>query len=88
MLPAMGDPDIQREVKAFIVEAFLFGQDEANLGNDQSLLASSILDSTGILELIGFLEEKYAFKVEDDEVVPDNFESIDQITAFVRRKRA
>lgn len=72
-------------VKDFIVENFLFG-DESPLENDTSFLESGVIDSTGILELIVFLEETYGIKVEDDELVPENLDSLLNVAQFVEQK--
>jgi acyl carrier protein len=53
---------------------------------NDSLLENGVIDSTGVLELVAFLEEHYAIKVEDDEVIPDNLDSTDSITAYVEKK--
>ncbi len=72
-------------VKAYIVENFLFGDDH-RIGPDTDFLENGILDSTGVLELVGFLEEKFGIRVEDDEVVPDNLNSLEKITLYISRK--
>jgi acyl carrier protein len=72
-------------VKAYIVENFLFG-DDRRIAPDTDFLEHGILDSTGVLELIGFLEEKFGIRVEDDEVVPDNLNSLEKITRYIARK--
>jgi acyl carrier protein len=72
-------------VKAYIVENFLFG-DERRIGPDTDFLENGILDSTGVLELVGFLEEKFGIRVEDDEVVPDNLNSLEKIARFISKK--
>lgn len=74
-------------IRDFIVETFLFGEAGA-LTPTQSLLRSGVLDSTGVMELILFLEQKFGVKVEDSEVVPDNLDSIASISAFLERKLA
>ena len=76
---------IDEDVQDFVVKNFLFGQQNA-LAPDESLLERGILDSTGVLELIAFLEEHYAIKVEDDDVTPDNLDSVARISDFVSRK--
>jgi acyl carrier protein len=78
---------LQHEIRAFIVENFLFGQESKPLGNDESFLESGIIDSTGVLELVGFLEDRYQITVEDDELVPANLDSVDRLVGFVTRKR-
>ncbi|MBD3344247.1 MAG: acyl carrier protein [Chitinivibrionales bacterium] len=73
------------EVKQFIVDNFLFG-DDSKLQNDTSFLESGIIDSTGILEVITFLEETYDIKVEDEEMLPENLDSLNNISTFVTKK--
>lgn len=77
--------NVCQDVREFIVSNFLFG-DAATLQQDTSLLDSGTVDSTGVLELIMFLEEKYELKIQPDEVVPDNLDSISRIVRFVRVK--
>ena len=72
-------------VKGYIVENFLFG-DDRRIAPDTDFLENGILDSTGVLELIGFLEEKFGIRVEDDELVPDNMNSLEKITRYIARK--
>ena len=72
-------------VKAYIVENFLFG-DDSRIGPETDFLENGILDSTGVLELIGFLEEKFGIQVDDDEVVPDNMNSLEKITRYISKK--
>ena len=72
-------------VKAYIVENFLFG-DDSRIGPDTDFLENGILDSTGVLELVGFLEEKFGIRVEDDELVPDNMNSLEKITLYISKK--
>lgn len=78
--------DYEPTIKNFIVENFLFG-DGKNLQRDTSFLQSGIIDSTGILELITFLEDTYEIKVEDDELIPENLDSLDNVSSFLKRKR-
>ncbi len=72
-------------VREFIVENFLFG-DGQQLQDDTSFMESGIIDSTGILELITFLEEKYEIKIEDDELIPENLDNLQNVSRFVDRK--
>lgn len=78
---------IKTELRAFIVENFLFGDDSTPLGGEQSLIDSDMVDSTGILELVSFLEERFGIALADADIVPANLDSIDRIAAFVERKR-
>lgn len=73
------------EIKAFIISNFLFGQDRG-LADDQSFLESGIIDSTGMLELVSFVEEKYGISIEDRELVPQNLDSLRNISQLVARK--
>lgn len=75
------------EIRQFIVDRFLFGDDK-KLGDDDSLLEAGIIDSTGILELINHLEEQYGIKVNDDELLPENLDTIASIVAYLAKKVA
>ncbi len=72
-------------VRNFVVEHFLFGEGDT-LKGDTSFLEEGIIDSTGILELVMFLEETYNLKVEDSELVPENFDTLDNITCYLDKK--
>lgn len=72
-------------VSSFIVENFLFGDSES-LREDTSFLEEGIVDSTGILELVMFLEETYGIKIEDDELIPENFDNLNRIVKYLERK--
>ncbi len=73
------------KVREFVVENFLFG-DGGSLKEDTSFLEEGIVDSTGILELVFFLEETYDTKVADDEVIPENMDNLQNIARFIDRK--
>jgi acyl carrier protein len=79
---------VDTEIRAFLTEVFFLGDDPGSLDGAKSLIDSGIIDSTGVMELVGFLEEKYAIRIEDDELVPENLDSIDNIVAFVGHKQA
>lgn len=72
-------------LRAFIAENFLFRAD-ADISDDQSLLESGVIDSTGVLELIAFLESTYGISIADEEIVPDNLDSIDSMASYLARK--
>lgn len=74
-------------VKAFIVENFLFREDEP-LKENTSFLESGIVDSTGILELVAFIEETFGIRMADDELIPENLDSLSNIENYLRRKTA
>lgn len=77
--------DFRDELRSFIVETFLLGQAE-RLREDTSFLGEGIIDSTGVLELVSFIEERYGIRVEDSELIPENLDSIANVAAFVRTK--
>ena len=77
---------INAQVKAFVVENFMFGQGGDGLADTDSLMDKGIVDSTGVLEMVTFLEETWGITVEDDELLPENLDSIANIAAFVNRK--
>jgi acyl carrier protein len=75
------------KIRAFVIENYLFGEEE-KLRDSDSFMESGIIDSTGILELVRFLETSFGVKVADEDLIPDNLDSIDKIVAFVQRKLA
>ena len=81
----MQEPEYYKVVDDFIVEHFLFGN-KHDLEGDSSLLENGIIDSTGALELTEFLEERFNIKIEDEEFIPENLDSINNICAFVDSK--
>ena len=78
--------DISAQIKTFMVDNFLFG-DGSGLEEGTSFLDSGIIDSTGILELVTYLEETFGISVADDELVPENLGSIANIVSYLKRKR-
>lgn len=79
-----GDP--APVIREFIVTNFLFG-DDAGLGDDSSLVEAGALDSTGVLELVAFIEEHFGIAIDDRDLVPENLQSITCIAAFVTRRQ-
>jgi len=77
---------LRSEIKQFILGNYLFTTDESAIADDDSLLKKGIVDSTGMLELIMHVEEKYGIKVAEDEMIPVNLDSVLNVTAFVERK--
>ena len=80
----MQTTDIESEIRNFLVTNFLFGRTKA-LRDDASLLGG-VIDSTGAIELVIFLQDRFAITVEDHEVVPENFDSVRNIVAYVAKK--
>lgn len=75
------------EIRRFISENFLFGQ-EREFADGDSFLENGIIDSTGVLELVAFLDEKYGIAVSDEELLPQNLDSVANLAAFIARKQA
>lgn len=77
---------IEKRVRDYILENYLFTDDQSELNNDESFLAKGIVDSTGVLEVIMFLEESFSIIVEDDEMIPENLDSVNNIVQFIQRR--
>jgi acyl carrier protein len=77
--------DPKTQIRAFIIENFLFGN-AAGFADDTSFLEEGIIDSTGVLELITFLEEEFAIKVDDQELTPENLDSVNNVLTFLEAK--
>jgi len=80
--------EIEQEIKRFVTDNFMLGGNPRKLTDQDSFLENGFIDSTGVLELVGFIEETFEVSVADDELVPDNLDSISKIAAYVRRKKA
>jgi len=80
------EQQIRQQIVDFITNNFLFGDTGKELNDRDSLLENGIIDSTGVLELIAFIEETFGIKVEDEEIVPENLDTIADITYFVEQK--
>ena len=77
--------EVKGKIREFVVENFLFGKDDG-LNDDTSFLDEGIIDSTGILELVSFLEEEFSISVEDEELIPENLDSILNVVAYLEKK--
>jgi acyl carrier protein len=77
---------VAERVRKFVRENFFVGEEEP-LAEETSLIAGGIVDSTGMLEVIAFLESEFGIRIEAEEMVPDNLETIGRIVAFLGRKR-
>jgi acyl carrier protein len=82
------DSQLAAQLREFISSEYLFGDDSRMPADTDSLLETGVLDSTGVLELIEFLEEKYAISVDEDETVPENLGSVANISRYVTAKLA
>jgi acyl carrier protein len=76
---------IREAVRHFVVENFTFGR-QTELTDEDSFQENGIIDSTGVLELIGFIEEHFALKLQDSDLIPENLDSIQRVTDFVQRR--
>jgi|HubBroStandDraft_6_1064221.scaffolds.fasta_scaffold593610_1 acyl carrier protein len=82
----MPTTDIERDIRGFLVDTFLFGRSEEL--RDDAPLMDKVIDSHGVVELVVFLQERFAIRVEDEEVTTDNLDSVDKAAAYVARKLA
>jgi len=80
--------EIKNKIRSFIEENFLFRDDGPELGDSESLLDAGVIDSTGVLELVAFLEAEFAISMADADIVPANLDSIKAIVGYVERKTA
>ena len=79
---------IKDTLRTFVLENFLFTDDPEALADDGSFLERGIVDSTGIMEVITFIEEEYGFTVANDEMVPENLDSVESLVAYVQKRQA
>ena len=79
-------PTNSDKIRAFIFSNFLFDAQQIALDNDTSFLEQGIIDSTGVLELVEWLEETFAMKVDDEELIPENLDSVNRLAQFIARK--
>jgi acyl carrier protein len=79
---------VRDHVETFVLENLLLGDASRLPSGEQSLIQTGVIDSTGILELIEYLETEFGIRIEDTETVPDNLDGIDRIERFVHRKLA
>jgi acyl carrier protein len=80
--------EIEDRVRTFVADNFLFREDRVQLSDMESLLDAGLIDSTGVLELVAFVESQFRIQVADAEIVPDNLDSIQSIVRYVKSKLA
>ena len=78
--------ETREQIKNYIAETFLFSDDGFNMSDDVSFLDEGIIDSMGVLELIMFVEETFGISVEDDDIKPENFDSVNKLYEYIHRK--
>lgn len=82
----MASGDTRGVIRGYLQDRFMIGRSMSSLMDTDPLLEKGILDSTGVLELVGFIEETFSFSVEDEELVPGNLGSVENIVRYVERK--
>jgi acyl carrier protein len=80
------EQEMVNKLREFIKNNFLLGND-ANLKNDDSFMGKGIVDSTGILEVVSFVEETFGFKIADEDLLPDNLDSINNLVNYIQKKQ-
>jgi acyl carrier protein len=80
--------DVEKRVRRFVEDNFLFRDDRTDLSDSESLLDAGLIDSTGVLELVAFLELEFEIRMADAEIVPANLDSIKAIVGYIERKLA
>jgi acyl carrier protein len=83
----MSRDELIARIKQFVIDNFLLGEDEDQLEIEGSLLEQGVLDSTGVIELVSFVEEEYGIEVPDQDVVPDHFGSISGLAAYILQRK-
>jgi len=79
---------IEEKLRNYILENYLFTDDQSALNNGDSFLDKGIIDSTGILEVIYFIEDEFNIKVDDEEMIPENLDSVNNIVNFIEQKQS
>jgi len=77
---------VPRQIRSFIVNNFLYGASDNGPDYADSFLEKGIIDSTGVLELVAFIEETYSIELDDEELIPENLDSIANVTAYLQKK--
>jgi len=77
----------QEDLRRFIIENFLYGDQRVVLKDEDSFSDRGIIDSTGVLELVAFVESQFGIAVQDEEMIPDNFDSLSKLARYVERKQ-
>ncbi len=85
-MAAIDQIEVQKKLRDFITETFLVGSDISSINDNDSFMEKEIVDSTGILELTAFVETEFDIAIEDDEMTPDNLDSIEKLVNFIARK--
>lgn len=79
--------NVKEQIRQFVAENFLFSNNGFDLDDDESFLEAGVVDSLGVLELVTFVEEEFDVQVPDEDIVPDNFDSVDNLATYIGSKR-
>jgi len=79
---------MKKRIRKYIFENFLFEESDGNLGDDDSLLEKGIIDSTGVLELVMFMEENFQIEVKDEDLVPENLDTVNNLVKYINSRQA
>ena len=77
---------MREELRRFIIDNFLFCVEDSQFSDDDSFLEKGLIDSTGVLELVAFIEEQYGIRFQDDEIIPENLDSVNKLIQFLNKK--
>jgi acyl carrier protein len=77
---------VKGQLRQFIIDSFAFGLEDTPFSDSDSLIGKGLIDSTGVLELVSFIEQTFSIKVEDRELIPENLDSIDKLSRFLEVK--
>ncbi len=80
--------DVKESVRQYIIENFLFGDESPLESDSMSLLDGGIIDSVGVMELVAFLEQDFGLTIADEDLVPENLDSVDNLSGFIGRRKA
>lgn len=80
-------PEIEEKIRTFLIENFVLSEQLDELGFDESFLENGVVDSTGILELVFFVEDQFGIQIDTSEVLPENFDSVNCLASYIRRKQ-
>ena len=80
--------DLKDSVRQYIIENFLFGDESILESNSMSLLDGGIIDSVGVMELVAFLEQDFEIVVADEDLIPENLDSVDNLAAFIEKRKS
>ncbi len=87
-MAALDETTARRGIRSFIYETYFFGDESETFADSDSFMEKGIIDSTGVLEMTAYLEKKYEITIDDDDLIPVNLDSVDNLIGFITRKLA